>query len=192
MKSFMLVALTSAILASTHAVAAAADVHLQANERVEITFDLPAQPDSHSGFFMFAGFTAWNGTLVKTELFDEQGMLASTTGDYVFPLFTDPTNYHSGQPYAVDIDFSRLADGATGAKLVLTVLNSVPGAFISFNSNDLVGQGFGDSGTFSGFDAVVTSVIASPVPETNTALLAGFGLAGLLSLTASRRRAARI
>lgn len=184
-------AITMPLLFAFGAPAEATELHVPAGSGVVITFDLPTQPAEHNGFFMFAGFTARNGTVVKTELFDEAGLLGQTIGDYVFPLFTDPTNFHSGQPYAVDIDYSRLADGAAGAKLVLTVTDAVRGGYIQFDTANLKGQGLGNSGTFPGYGAVITSVtpFAAAVPEPTTAWLASLGLP--LVFGVSRARAKR-
>jgi hypothetical protein len=192
MKQFSSQVLWVVALSTACNVAASQNIVARANDRVVVTFDFPPQPSNHSGFHIFANFSLRNGTTVLTELFDEFGLLGRTTGAYVFPLFTDPTNVQSGQPYAVDIDFSRLADGAASARLVLTVQNSLPDAFIAFNTVDLFGVGFGNSGTSPGYGAVVTQVSVSPVPEVSAALLTCVGLLCVLGVSASRSSVRRL
>jgi hypothetical protein len=166
-------------------------LYLPTGSGVVITFDLPPQPVEHNGFMLFANFGMHATTVVETQLFDEGGLLAQASGDGVFLRFTDPSSSFSGLLYSVDIDFSRLADGATGARLVLTVGGTGPDAYISFDTSDLRGWGFGDTGTLAGYDAVVTNVMpfTATVPEPGLLWMLVGGLP--LVFGASRTRALR-
>jgi hypothetical protein len=167
-------------------------LYLPAGSGVVITFDLPAQPVEHNGFIMFAPFVMYGAPVTGTQLFDEAGLLAKESGDGVFLQFVDPTSLHSGERYTINIDYSRLADGARGATLVLTVTSTVPGSFVYFDTADLRGWGFGDVATLPGHDAVVTSVVpfVATVPEPGLLWLLALGLS--LVFGTSRARALRL
>lgn len=191
MKLARTVAAVATLLCIGSASVRADDLYLPIGSGVVITFDLPAQPAEHNGFMLAASFGMHATTVVETQLFDEAGLLAQKSGDGVFLRFTDPTSSWSGLRYSVDIDFSRLADGATGARLVLTVGGTGPNAYLTFDTADLYGWCFGDTGASAGYDAVITSVVpfAVPVPEPGILGMLAGGLP--LLFAASRARALR-
>lgn len=153
-----------------------------ANNVMEVRFTAPAQPGAHNAIQFSSSSVSSVGTITaQVSLYDEAGLLGTRVlSGFLGGRFTSPTSAFSGGSIATDIDFSRIADGVTSGLFVFGVLSSTPGAFYSFDTNNIFGQTFGNAGGFPSFYPVVTSVTvytASSVDEPMPLAMLALGLA---------------
>lgn len=144
-----------------------------------ISFSMPAQHPDHSAIWFVSGSISTGSISTETSLYDDTGLVGRGTATDSFPwlVFADPSNFKYGEPGSVTIDFSRLAGGVTAGRLEVRVTGGTPGAWMSLESEHIMGLPFGNMGGFAAYNAVITGVTTSAVPEPTPALMLAAGLA---------------